>query len=190
MTARGPAVSVATSVFNAERYLGAAIESVLGQEFGDFEFLLLDDGSTDSSRAIAEDYAARDKRICLTSRENRGLVAARAGAHFEVDVLLVTRVARDEHQLERVFGGLDLGSEPNDFLGAHLSHAGVAVVLHLARGCEFAFERAEGAEFLGDRVEAGVLHRQIAELALPAYDGGIRQGAADFLEAIDHFFES
>jgi hypothetical protein len=124
------------------------------------------------------------------SREDRGLVAARAGAHFEVDVLVVARVARDQHHLERVLGGLDPGSEPRHLLGTHLAHAGVAVGLHLARGRELAFERPEGFEFLGHGIEAGVLHRQIAELALPADDGGIRQGAADFLEAIDHFFES
>lgn len=71
-----PAISVATSVYNGERFLAPAIDSVLAQNFSDFEFLLLDDGSRDGSLAIAQDYAARDPRIRLITRENRGLVSS------------------------------------------------------------------------------------------------------------------
>ncbi|WP_271078656.1 glycosyltransferase [Aurantiacibacter sp. MUD61] len=71
-----PALSVAMSVYNGERFLAPAIQSVLDQSFGDFEFLILDDGSTDSSRAIIEEFAARDTRIKPILRENRGLVAS------------------------------------------------------------------------------------------------------------------
>ena len=84
---------------------------------------------------------------------------------------------------------LELGREPRHFLAAHLAHAGVAVVLHLARGGELALQRAEGAEFLGHGGEAGIFHRQIAELALSADDGGVRQRSSDFFIAVDHFFE-
>jgi glycosyltransferase involved in cell wall biosynthesis len=62
-------------VYNAERYVAEAVESILGQTLGDFEFLIIDDGSTDGSRRVLEGYAARDRRIRLTSRANRGLVA-------------------------------------------------------------------------------------------------------------------
>lgn len=71
-----PAVSVAMSVYNGETFLAEAIESILAQTFTDFEFLILDDGSADSSRAIVERYARIDQRIRLISRENRGLVAS------------------------------------------------------------------------------------------------------------------
>lgn len=71
-----PAISVLTSVYNGERFLAAAIESVLTQDFADFEFLLLDDGSTDGSLAIAQHYAAQDNRLRVITRENRGLVAS------------------------------------------------------------------------------------------------------------------
>ncbi len=57
-SASAPAISVAMSVYNGERFLAAAIESVLAQTFTDFEFLILDDGSQDSTRAIIETYAA------------------------------------------------------------------------------------------------------------------------------------
>lgn len=76
MPPSAPGISVAMSVYNGERFLAAAIESVLAQTFADFEFLILDDGSRDASRAIAAHYAARDPRIRLIARENRGLIAS------------------------------------------------------------------------------------------------------------------
>jgi len=71
-----PTVSVLMPVHNAERYLAEAVESILGQTFTDFEFLIIDDGSTDRSRAILERYTARDRRIRLTSRPNTGYTVA------------------------------------------------------------------------------------------------------------------
>ncbi|MEE4454488.1 glycosyltransferase [Novosphingobium resinovorum] len=71
-----PAISVAMSVYNGDRFLASAIESVLAQDFVDFEFLILDDGSSDGSAAIIRDYARRDPRIRARLRENRGLVAS------------------------------------------------------------------------------------------------------------------
>ena len=63
-------------VYNAERYVAEAVESILDQTLGDFEFLIVDDGSTDGSRRILERYAARDPRIRLASRPNTGYLVA------------------------------------------------------------------------------------------------------------------
>jgi glycosyltransferase involved in cell wall biosynthesis len=63
-------------VYNAERYVAQTVESILGQTLGDFEFLIIDDGSTDGSRRILEGYAARDPRIRLNSRPNTGYLVA------------------------------------------------------------------------------------------------------------------
>jgi len=71
-----PLISVCMPVHNAERYVAEAVESILGQTLGDFEFLILDDGSTDGSLGILRRYAGRDPRIRLTSRPNKGLVAS------------------------------------------------------------------------------------------------------------------
>lgn len=71
-----PAISVVMSVYNGERFLALAIESVLAQDFRDFEFLIVDDGSTDSSPEIISRYAATDSRIRPILRENRGLIAS------------------------------------------------------------------------------------------------------------------
>ena len=69
-----PIVSVLLPVYNGDRYLSEAIESVLTQSFRDFELLIINDGSTDRSRQILERYAAQDDRIRLIHRENRGLI--------------------------------------------------------------------------------------------------------------------
>src|SRR5882672_2663017 len=63
----GPKVSVLLPVWNAERYLAGSIESVLDQTFADFELLIVDDASTDGSRALIERY--RDRRIRLVENE-------------------------------------------------------------------------------------------------------------------------
>lgn len=72
-----PIVSVTMAVYNAERYIASAIESILTQTFVDFELIIIDDGSTDSSLKIVEAYAAKDERIHLTSRENKGVIRTR-----------------------------------------------------------------------------------------------------------------
>lgn len=70
-----PKISVAMPVYNGEKYLGEAIESILNQTFSDFEFIIIDDGSTDNSLSILRDYEKRDARILLVSRENRNVAA-------------------------------------------------------------------------------------------------------------------
>ena len=70
-----PAVSVVMPVYNTERYLAIAIESVLAQTFTDFEFIILDDGSTDASVHIIRQYAENDERIRFFPLEHRGYVS-------------------------------------------------------------------------------------------------------------------
>jgi glycosyltransferase involved in cell wall biosynthesis len=68
-----PLVSVVVAAYNAERWIGAALDSVLGQTEPRFELIVCDDGSTDRTAAIAAAYADRDKRILLLrNAENRG----------------------------------------------------------------------------------------------------------------------
>jgi glycosyltransferase involved in cell wall biosynthesis len=73
MTDKAPLISVCLPVYNTERYVAQAVESILNQTLGDFEFLIIDDGSTDGSLAIVERYSRSDPRIRLTSRTNKGL---------------------------------------------------------------------------------------------------------------------
>lgn len=68
-----PLISVILPVYNAERYIAQAVESILAQTFTDFEFLITDDGSTDRSLKILQRYAAQDSRIRLTAGSNQGV---------------------------------------------------------------------------------------------------------------------
>jgi glycosyltransferase involved in cell wall biosynthesis len=61
------------SVYNAEKYLSEAIESILEQTYENFEFIIINDGSVDKSLDIIKNYMNKDNRIILISRENRGL---------------------------------------------------------------------------------------------------------------------
>ena len=70
-------VSVIVPVYNAERFLPKAIESVLSQTYTDWELILVDDGSTDGSLGICETYANRDRRIKVFSQDNQGVSSAR-----------------------------------------------------------------------------------------------------------------
>jgi len=72
-----PAVSVMMPVYNALPYVAEAVRSILTQTMGDFELVVIDDGSTDGSKQLLEAQAARDERIRLISRENRGISATR-----------------------------------------------------------------------------------------------------------------
>ncbi len=73
-----PAVSVIMPAFNTEKYLRAAVQSILDQTFTDFELLIIDDGSTDDTAQIATALAATDRRICvITNPKNLGVSVAR-----------------------------------------------------------------------------------------------------------------
>jgi glycosyltransferase involved in cell wall biosynthesis len=65
-------ISIVMPAYNAERYLGEAIESVLEQTWKDFELIVLDDGSQDRTREIAQSYADRDPRVRVESQQNIG----------------------------------------------------------------------------------------------------------------------
>src|SRR5205814_9710382 len=69
-------VSVLMPVYNAERYVAAAVQSILDQTMRDFEFVIVNDGSTDHSLRILKAFAKKDRRIHLISRGNTGLVGA------------------------------------------------------------------------------------------------------------------
>jgi len=83
-TQRSPKVTVLMSVHDAERYLREAIDSILAQSFSDFEFLILDDASSDSSRTIVRGYddprirlIENERNLGLTRSLNRGIELAR-----------------------------------------------------------------------------------------------------------------
>lgn len=72
-----PLVSVLMPVYNAEPFLEDAIQSILDQSFNDFEFIIVDDGSSDGSLSILQEFSQKDTRIRLISRENKGISCSR-----------------------------------------------------------------------------------------------------------------
>lgn len=72
-----PRISVIVPVYKVEKYIRRCIDSLLCQTFRDFELILVDDGSPDSSGTICEEYAQRDSRVHVIHQKNGGLSAAR-----------------------------------------------------------------------------------------------------------------
>ena len=72
-----PLVSIIVPVYNTAPYLRACLDSVLSQSFTDFEILLVDDGSTDGSGKICDEYAGKDSRVIVLHQENGGVGSAR-----------------------------------------------------------------------------------------------------------------
>lgn len=72
-----PTLSIIMPVYNIGAYLAQSIESVINQTVSDWELIIVDDGSTDSSPAICDEYAARDSRIIVRHIENSGMSVAR-----------------------------------------------------------------------------------------------------------------
>ncbi len=108
-----PAVTVLMSVHNGARHLYAAVQSILAQDFTDFEFLIVNDGSTDNSGAILHDLAARDSRIHLIDREHRGLAASLNEMIAMARSPLLARMGCDDISMPRRF------SKQVEFLNTH-----------------------------------------------------------------------
>lgn len=105
---RVPSITVLMSVYNGERYLREAIESILNQTFSDFEFMVIDDGSTDKSWPILAEYAEQDSRLVLIRNQeniglakslNKGLALARGKYIARMDADDVSMPQRFEKQV-------------------------------------------------------------------------------------------
>lgn len=70
-------LTVVVPIYNTEKYLNQCIDSIINQKLEDIEVILVDDGSTDASGRICEDYAAYDSRIRVIHQKNQGMLAAR-----------------------------------------------------------------------------------------------------------------
>jgi GT2 family glycosyltransferase len=98
-----PRISVAMAVYNNAPFLAEAIESILAQTYRDFEFLIVNDGSSDGSGEIIDGYAARDARVRPIHQPNRGLVASLNRMIEEARAPLIARMDGDDITLPERF---------------------------------------------------------------------------------------
>ena len=91
-----PYISIIVPIYNAEKWLKKCVESILAQQFRNFELLLIDDGSTDKSGYICDEYATADNRICVTHQENSGVSAARNQGILKANGKWITFIDADD----------------------------------------------------------------------------------------------
>lgn len=93
-----PDVSIVVPVYNLEKWIGRCLDSIAQQTFSNFEVLLIDDGSTDNSGAICDEYAKRDSRFHAYHKENGGLASA------------------NQYGLDRATGKYIINVDPDDWV--------------------------------------------------------------------------
>ncbi|MBQ3006127.1 MAG: glycosyltransferase [Clostridia bacterium] len=96
-------ISVIIPVYNVEAYLRECVESVLKQTYQNFEIILVDDGSTDSSGDICDEYAGNDERISVVHQKNGGLSAARNTGLAEANGKYIYFLDSDDYITETAF---------------------------------------------------------------------------------------
>ena len=94
-------ISIVVPVYNVERYIDDCLKSLINQSYKNIEILLVDDGSTDNSGKICDEYAKKDKRIKVIHKENGGVSTAlnegirnMRGEYFCRSILLLHRIKR------------------------------------------------------------------------------------------------
>ena len=110
---KAPAISVIMAVYNGEKFLRQAIDSILNQTLGDFEFIIINDGSTDDTQNILESYS--DPRIDLYQHENIGLTKSLNRGLKEAKGRYIARMDADDisypHRFKKQFDFLEKNNE-------------------------------------------------------------------------------
>lgn len=118
-----PLVSVVMPVFNGGVYLSDAIKSILNQTFTDFEFIIINDGSTDNSLETIQHFASIDNRVKVINRENKGLVYSLNQGINESKGKYIARMDADDVSNEKRFERQIylLENEGGDICGCHFN---------------------------------------------------------------------
>ena len=110
-----PKVSILVPIYNVEKYLSRCIESVLSQDFRDYELILVDDGSPDRCPQICDEYAKKDSRIKVVHKKNGGLVSARLAGFKEARGEYVMHVDSDDYLLLNAISTLYNEAKEEDY---------------------------------------------------------------------------
>ena len=92
-----PKVSIIVPIYNAEKFLFPCLDSIVAQSFTDFEAILVDDGSTDKSGQICDEYAGKDRRFVVIHKQNEGVAKARITAFENSQGELITFIDSDDY---------------------------------------------------------------------------------------------
>lgn len=110
-----PLISIIIPVYNTEKYIRRCIDSVIAQSYSDWELILVDDGSTDESGKICDEYVEKDERIRVFHKENGGVSSARNVGLDNANGEWVTFVDSDDYlqndALEVLLGHLSAGTD-------------------------------------------------------------------------------
>ncbi|NQT20569.1 MAG: glycosyltransferase [Planctomycetes bacterium] len=182
---KAPSVSAIMTVYNAERYVAEAAESILAQTFTDFEFIIVDDGSTDKSLEILQRHAEQDGRIRLVSRPNTGIIGALNDGLALARSEFIARMDADDISLPERF------SKQLGYLSAHPSCIAVgsrALMIDIdgAPICEICEEaKHEGIDAIRLARQSGALLHAAAMIRRETLKavGGYRE---EFLHAEDY----
>lgn len=118
MAIKHPLVSVVMPAYNSEKYIAEAIESILNQTFKDFEFIIINDASTDKTLEIIKEYAKKDKRIIVINNEknikickslNRGIKISKGKYIARADADDISYPDRFQNQIEFMEKNDDVG---------------------------------------------------------------------------------
>lgn len=92
-----PIISIIVPVYNVEKFLRPCLDGIMAQTFTDFEAVIVDDGSTDSSGRICEEYAEKDSRFVVVHKQNEGVAKARITAFKHSKGELITFIDADDY---------------------------------------------------------------------------------------------
>lgn len=187
-----PAVSVIIPAFNAERTLALTLESVLAQSFRDFELIVIDDGSTDATPAIARSYEARDPRVRVVTKRNSGLADTRNTGILSARAPVISPIDSDDvwHEsfLEKLHAALTEAGAETLFAFANFRNIDMegrvlgSAPHHPVTGR--VFHRFMLKNFVGNG--SGMMFRRDAALAVGGYERRLHhefgaQGCEDWL---------
>lgn len=92
-----PLISIIVPVYNVEPYIRKCLDSILSQTYTNWEAILVDDGSTDQSGAICDEYAKKDARFVVVHKQNEGVAKARITAFEHSKGELITFIDSDDY---------------------------------------------------------------------------------------------
>ena len=151
---KNPKVTVLMSVYNGDKYLNEAIDSILGQTFKDFEFLIVNDGSTDKTGEILKSYndprikmINNEKNIGLTKSLNKGLKLARGEYIARQDADDISMPGRLEKEIEFLEQNKSVGLVGTDYLIINEKGNVVQIVTCLNGNRELKAKLLEGNQF-------------------------------------------